>query len=192
MARATHEPASIREWCWRGGMNDGGAPWIKIITRIFEDPKIIAIEQLPEAYGILILWFKLLTLAGEQNRGGSIYFTESVPFTADLLAAKWRCKPTLVQMAFSVFEKYGMISIDAEGTIFISNWAKYQNEKGMASIRDRSLLQLENVTPVTRDSERDRERDRELATARQRRHRERVKQGQTVHRGVSRSRHRRR
>jgi len=151
-------------------MNDGSAPWIKIITRIFEDPKIIAIEQLPEAYGVLILWFKLLTLAGEQNRGGAIYFTETVPFTAELLAAKWRCKPALVQMAFEVFQKFGMIGIDREGTIFVLNWGKYQNEEGLARIRDRSLVQLED-----RSAEKSSQK-RELAAARQRKHRQNQKQ----------------
>jgi predicted phage replisome organizer len=125
-------------------MNDGSASWIKIITRIFEDPKIIFIEQLPEGNGVLIIWFKLLTLAGEQNRGGAIYFTETVPFTADLLAAKWRCKPVVVEMALGVFQQLGMIGIDKEGTIWILNWSKYQNEEGLAQIRDRSLMQLED------------------------------------------------
>ncbi|MFZ3377041.1 MAG: phage replisome organizer N-terminal domain-containing protein [Chthoniobacterales bacterium] len=123
-------------------MNDGSALWIKIITRIFEDPKIVMIEtSYPEAYGILLLWFKLLTLAGEQNRCGTVYFTDAVPFTADLLAAKWRCKPTLVQLALGVFQKLGMIGIDEEGTIHILNWSKYQNEERLSLIRDRSLIQ---------------------------------------------------
>src|SRR4029077_5456302 len=119
-------------------------PWIKIITRIFENPKIIAIEQLPDGHGALIVWFKLLTLAGEQNREGEIYFTETVPFSVELLATKWRCKPALVQMALGVFQKFGMIGIDQEATIFILNWHKYQNEEGLARIRDRSLAQLKN------------------------------------------------
>jgi predicted phage replisome organizer len=151
-------------------MKDGSAPWIKVVTRIFEDPKIIAIEELPEGSGLIILWFKLLTLAGEQNRGGAVYFTEAIPFTAELLAAKWRCKPALVQMALGVFQKFGMIGIDQEGTIWILNWSKYQNEEGLARIRDRSLLQLED-----RSTERS-VRIREQAAARQRKRRQEQKQ----------------
>jgi predicted phage replisome organizer len=162
-------------------MSDGSAPWIKVITRIFEDPKIIAIEQLPEGSGLLIIWFKLLTLAGEQNRGGAIYFTDTVPFTAELLAAKWRCKTALVQMALAMFQKFGMIGIDAEGTVWILNWSKYQNEEGLARIRDRSLMQLEDRS-VERSAH-----VRELAAVRQRRHREKHKQNGAVTRNALRS-----
>jgi predicted phage replisome organizer len=160
-------------------MSDGSAPWIKLITRIFEDPKIIAIEQLPDGYGLLIIWFKLLTLAGEQNRGGMIYFTESVPFTADLLAAKWRCKPTLVQMALEVFKKLGMIGIDQEQTILILNWSRYQNEEGLSRIRERGLLSLQD-----RSTEKSAHR-RELATARQRKHRQIKRQHSPPNRAVT-------
>jgi predicted phage replisome organizer len=148
-------------------MKDGSAPWIKVVTRIFEDPKIIAIEELPEGSGVIILWFKLLTLAGEQNRGGAVYFTEALPFTAELLAAKWRCKPALVQMALGVFQKFGMVGIDNEGTIWILSWSKYQNEAGLAQIRERSLKQLEDRS--TESAEETRARKRERDAERQRR-----------------------
>jgi predicted phage replisome organizer len=154
---------------------DGSAPWIKIITRIFEDPKMIAMEQLPDGFGVQILWFKLLTLAGEQNRGGSVYFTDSVPFTAELLAAKWRCKPSLVQFAIGVFQKYGMVGIDQEGTIFISNWPRYQNGEGLARIRDRSLLQLGNGDGHLTDMSAQR---RAAAAERQRKHRQRNREAE--------------
>jgi predicted phage replisome organizer len=154
-------------------MNDGSAPWIKIITRIFENPKIIALEQLPEGSGVVLTFFKLLTLAGEQNRGGAIYFTDRVSFTADLLAAKWRCKPALVQMALQAFEKFGMIGIDNEGTIWILNWNKYQNEEGLALIRDRNLQRLEDRSPESVKERVARKRERDVE--RQRRRREKLK-----------------
>src|SRR6266545_1982788 len=142
-------------------MNDGGAPWIKIVTRIFEDPKIIAIGELPEGDGILVIWFKLLCLAGSQNRSGAIYITESVSFTPELLAAKWRCKPVLVQLALTVFQKFGMLGIDDEGTIWILNWSKYQNEAGLAQIRERSLKQLQDRSPESVEERRVQKRERD-------------------------------
>ena len=41
--------------------------WIKITTGIFDDDKILLIESLPEADSIIVIWFKLLCLAGKQN-----------------------------------------------------------------------------------------------------------------------------
>ena len=44
--------------------------WIKIATDIFDDEKILLIESLPEADSIIVIWFKLLCLAGKQNNSG--------------------------------------------------------------------------------------------------------------------------
>ena len=41
--------------------------WIKITTDIFDDEKILLIETLPDADAIIVIWFKLLCLAGKQN-----------------------------------------------------------------------------------------------------------------------------
>jgi predicted phage replisome organizer len=156
-------------------MNHGSAPWIQLVTRIFENPKVIAILELPGGEGILICWFRLLCLAGLQNRGGAIYFTDSASFTPEHLAAMWRCKPALVHEALTIFQRLGMIGIDAEGTIWILNWPKYQNPAGLALIRERSLMQLED-----RCSARSAARTRELAAARQRKRREKQKQNDTA------------
>ena len=44
--------------------------WIKICTDIFDDEKIILLETLPDSDSIIIIWFKLLCLAGKQNNKG--------------------------------------------------------------------------------------------------------------------------
>ena len=44
--------------------------WIKIVTNIFDDEKILLIESMPEADSIIVIWFKLLCMAGKQNNKG--------------------------------------------------------------------------------------------------------------------------
>ncbi|WP_202905980.1 phage replisome organizer N-terminal domain-containing protein, partial [Clostridium botulinum] len=44
--------------------------WIKIVTDIFDDEKILLIENMPEADSIIVIWFKLLCLAGKMNNSG--------------------------------------------------------------------------------------------------------------------------
>jgi hypothetical protein len=118
---------------------------------------------------LMVCWFRLLCLAGEQNRGGSIYLTESVAFTPEILAEKWRCKSSLVQMALTAFCKFGMISIDQEGTIFVLNWSRYQNEEGLAQIRERGLKQFEDRLDRTAQNTEERlARKRARAAKRQR------------------------
>ena len=44
--------------------------WIKITTDIFDDEKILMVESLPCADTIIVIWFKLLALAGKSNNNG--------------------------------------------------------------------------------------------------------------------------
>ena len=59
--------------------------WIKIVTDIFDDEKILLIEQLPDADSVIVIWFKLLCLAGKQNNGGVFIMNNRVPYTLQML-----------------------------------------------------------------------------------------------------------
>lgn len=100
--------------------------WIKIVTDIFDDEKILLIENLPKADSILIIWFKLLCLAGKQNNSGVFVMNNKIPYTPRMLATIFRRKESIVKLALDTFEQYGMIEI-ADGTITIPNWGKHQN-----------------------------------------------------------------
>ncbi|WP_193437155.1 phage replisome organizer N-terminal domain-containing protein, partial [Streptococcus suis] len=64
--------------------------WIKIVTDIFDDEKILLIESLPEADTIIVVWFKLLTLAGKQNYGGVLMMNDRVHYTDEMLSTLFR------------------------------------------------------------------------------------------------------
>ena len=76
--------------------------WIKITTDIFDDEKILLIESLPEADSIIVIWFKLLCLAGKMNNSGVFVMNNRLPYTDKMLATifrrrkprcRWHCKP---------------------------------------------------------------------------------------------------
>lgn len=100
--------------------------WIKIVTDIFDDEKMLLIETLPEADSIIVIWFKLLCLAGKQNNSGVFTLNGKIPYTDKMLATIFRRKETIVQLALQTFEKFGMIEI-INNTITIPNWSKHQN-----------------------------------------------------------------
>ena len=100
--------------------------WIKITTDIFDDEKILLIESLPEADSIIVIWFKLLCLAGKMNNSGVFVMNNRLPYTDKMLATIFRRKETTVQMALQTFEEFGMIEI-IDGVITIPNWGKHQN-----------------------------------------------------------------
>ena len=108
--------------------------WIKIATEVFDNRKIRQIEIMPDGDSILVIWFKLLCLAGNVNDKGLIYFTDEIPYTDQMLAAQFNRPLTTVQMALGLFQKFGMIDI-IDDIIKVSSWEKYQNVEGMEKIR---------------------------------------------------------
>ena len=99
--------------------------WIKITTDIFDDEKILLIESLPDAYAIIVCWFKLLCLAGKQNNSG-VFMMGRIAYTDKMLATIFRMKEATVTMALQTFEQFGMVEI-VDGVITIPNWGKHQN-----------------------------------------------------------------
>ena len=112
--------------------------WIKITTSMFEDEKIDFIESLPEADAILIIWIKLLTLAGKCNANGFIFLTEKIPYTEEMLSHKFRRPASIVKLALETFKRLEMIEINDEGYLKITNWEKHQNIEGLDKIREQT------------------------------------------------------
>ena len=114
--------------------------WIKLAVDMFDNRKIRQIETLPDGDGIIVIWVKLLCLAGVTNDGGLIYFTRDIPYTEQMLAAYFQRPIALVQMALRVFQQFGMIEM-VDDLLMVSGWEKYQNldklEKIQAQNRDR-------------------------------------------------------
>ncbi len=100
--------------------------WIKITTDVFDDEKILLIESLPEADSIIVIWFKLLCLAGKQNNSGVFLLGDKIAYTDKMLATIFRRKEATVQLALQTFEQFGMIEL-IDGVITIPNWGKHQN-----------------------------------------------------------------
>ena len=134
--------------------------WIKIATNVFDNRKIRQIECLPDGDGMIVIWFKLLCLAGNINDGGMVYFTKDIPYTEQMLATEFNRPLTLVQMALRTFCNFGMIEI-VENLLQISNWEKYQNVEKLEELREynriaqqrsrekRKALQTVNDTSMT-------------------------------------------
>ena len=118
--------------------------WIKITTTMFDDEKIRIIESMPEADAILVIWIKLLALAGKCNRGGFIYLSEDIPYTEEMLATIFTRPLNTVRLALQTFTQFGMIcrvtSAKVTGHIYVTNWEKHQNVEGMDKIREQNRI----------------------------------------------------
>jgi len=138
--------------------------WIKITTDIFDDEKILLIESMPDADAIIVIWFKLLVLAGKTNNCGLLTINDTIPYNDEMLATIFRRPVNTVRLALDVFEQFGMIDI-INDTICIPKWEIHQNIEGLDKIREQNRerkrrqrereKQLLLESDVSRDSSRE-------------------------------------
>lgn len=133
--------------------------WIKIVTDIFDDEKIRFIETLPEGDALALMWFKLLCLAGRNNRGGFLMMTERIAYTEEMLATVFRKDIKLVRLAIATFEQLEMVEV-LDDKLFVTNWEKHQSAEKLAEIREQTrrrvaeyrerkrLCNADSVTPA--------------------------------------------
>lgn len=110
-----------------GGTGDmsSDVKWIKIVTDIFDDEKMLLIESLPSADSIIVIWFKLLCLAGKNNNDGVFLLNDRIAYTDEMLSTIFRRDINTIRLALNTFEEFGMIEI-VQGVITIPNWGKHQ------------------------------------------------------------------
>ena len=115
--------------------------WIKITTDLFDNRKIRQIENLPDGDGIIVIWVKMLCLAGNINDNGLLYITKEIPYTEEMLAQQFNRPLLLVKLALDTFVKFNMIEI-VDDVFHISNWEKYQNIEGLEKIREQTRARV--------------------------------------------------
>ena len=126
--------------------------WIKLAVDMFDNRKIRQIETLPDGDGIIVIWVKLLCLAGVTNDGGLVYFTRDIPYTEQMLANYFQRSIALVQLALRVFQQFGMIEL-IDDVIMVSGWEKYQSLDKLERIQEQNRIR----------KQRERERKRLMA-----------------------------
>lgn len=127
--------------------------WIKMDIDIFNNRKIRQIEILPDGDSIIVIWVKLLCLAGNINDGGRIYLTQEIPYTDQMLATQFNRPLATIQLALQTFQQFGMLEV-VDNILHISNWEKYQNVDRLNELREynriaqqkhRAKLKIEQV-----------------------------------------------
>ncbi|OIM03294.1 replication protein [Oenococcus oeni] len=114
--------------------------WIKLKTTMFDDEKIRLIQSVPESDSILIIWIRLLVLAGKTNDDGLIYIQRNMPYTDEMLATLFNKPLNVVRLAITTLNKFNMIDIGQDGVIAITNWEKHQNIDGMERVREQNRI----------------------------------------------------
>lgn len=119
----------------------GEISWIKLSVRLFDNRKIKRILSQPRGEEMLVLWLRLLCLAGQLNRDGALLFTEDEPYNAEGLAVEFDLPRSLVVEWTEAFIKLGMMSKE-NGIYRITGWEKYQNVEGMERVREQTKARV--------------------------------------------------
>ncbi|MEB8400954.1 phage replisome organizer N-terminal domain-containing protein [Enterococcus casseliflavus] len=114
--------------------------WIKLKTTMFDDEKIRLIQAVPESDAILVIWIRLLVLAGKTNDDGLIYIQRNMPYSEEMLATLFGKNVNTVRLALTTLASFNMIDLSNDGLIAISNWEKHQNVEGMEKVREQNRL----------------------------------------------------
>ena len=77
--------------------------WIKIVTDVFDNRKIRQIELMPDSDAILVIWFKILCLAGTINESGMLLLTRDIPYNDEMLANQFNRPINTIRLALDTF-----------------------------------------------------------------------------------------
>ncbi len=117
-----------------------GLKWIKLKTSMFDEEIFKLIEKMPEGTNILLIWIRLMMLAGKCNDSGFIYVTESIPYTDEMLAIILSTEVSIIRLALSAFEKFQMIEIHENQVIKIVDWESEQGTESLEKIREQNRI----------------------------------------------------
>lgn len=113
--------------------------WIKLRVDMFDDEKIKIIQYMPEGDTILVIWIRIIALAGKCNAKGLVLIEDEFPYSDEMLATIFNKPLATVRLALGTFEKFRMIERTEKG-IYISNFEKHQNTEGMEKIREQARI----------------------------------------------------
>ena len=113
--------------------------WIKLRIDMFDDEKIKIIQSMPEGDALLVIWIRLIALAGKCNANGLVLVEDEFPYSDEMLSVIFGKPLSTVRLALKTFEKFRMVETTQKG-IYITNFEKHQNVEGMDRIREQNRI----------------------------------------------------
>lgn len=99
-------------------MGDGRFYWLKLKRDFFKRHDIRIVEKMPNGKDYLLFYLKLLCESVDHE--GSLRFSESIPYNAEMLATITDTNVDVVRSAVKTFCELGMMDILDDGTIFMN------------------------------------------------------------------------
>lgn len=91
--------------------------WLKLKRDFFKRHDIMIIEGMPNGHMIVHFYLKLMLESIDHE--GKLRFSETKPYTPEMLSAVFRIDADLVKMALKTLEDFELIKITEDGTIIV-------------------------------------------------------------------------
>ena len=121
------------------GKSDG-LIFIGLRTAIFDDTRIKYIESLPDADALLVIWIKLLCLAGKCDREGEIIVAPNVPMNDATLIQQFNRPLNVIRAALAEFIKLGMVALVEGRGLKIVEWEREHYVAGLQRAKEQARL----------------------------------------------------
>ena len=137
--------------------------WLKLKRDFFKRHDIRIIEDMPEGEQIVLFYLKLMLESVDHE--GELRFSETKPYTPEMLSSIFRVDVELVHTALKTLEDFELIRIEEDGTIVVeklmsmvgyeTDWARQkaewreQQRQAEDSERTKSGQCPDNVLPLS-------------------------------------------
>ncbi len=127
--------------------------WVKLSVSMFDDDKIKIIESMENGYEYIVIWVKLLCIAGKKNSDGCIYLVKELPIDEAMLARVSGHNIDVFRAALRIFEGFSMISVIDNGHLKLNNWEKYQDKlKSYDDVLNQNAIRQQKFRNKTNDT----------------------------------------
>lgn len=123
--------------------------WVKLKVGMFDGESFKKIKRARiggEKFRdkLTAVWFELMDFAGKCNHAGAFINSREIPFSSiDEIAIMIDREPEELQLCMQFFINEGMVEI-VDNIYQLSNWTQYQNEDGLAKIREQNRIRQAN------------------------------------------------
>lgn len=128
--------------------------WLKLKRDFFKRHDIRIIESVPNGKDYVLFYLKLLLESIDHE--GNLRFSDTLPYSADMLATITDTNIDIVRAAMKVLTEFGMVEILEDKTIYMTEVQKLigsavDNDNANRQRRFRERLKSNNVTPALPD-----------------------------------------
>jgi predicted phage replisome organizer len=109
--------------------------WLKLKRDFFKRHDIIIIEAMPNGKDYILFYLKLLCESVDHE--GNLRFSETIPYSDDMLATITRTNVDIVRSAVKIFSELGMMEQLDDGTLFMAQVAGMIGSETSDAIRMR-------------------------------------------------------